>query len=208
MYNQYPYQPNHYYGSYIPSPGYYGENPNTRHQPIKGQATWTEGGPVTQCGIPWSNNTYMTAAVGVNSPYPCGQSLKIRSIALPQREIIVTVVDKVAGYPPNKINLHRKAFEALGADPAVGVINVEIFPSPQLEQEKWGKYLLELTQTAYPNYEITNYNLVSKEQLSSTQTKETYDFILKNTEESIKIRGAVIYNSRTDRVISFDIKEL
>lgn len=31
-----------------------------RQQPIRGQATWTDGGQVTKCGIPWSDNEYMT----------------------------------------------------------------------------------------------------------------------------------------------------
>lgn len=180
-----------------------------RQQPVKGQATWTEGGQVTHCGIPWSDNQYMTAAVGENSPYQCGQTLKIRNLSSPgQREIIVTVVDQVRGYPANKINLHRKAFETLGANPDVGVIDIEIFPSPELEQEKWGKYLLEVTQTAYPGYRVMEYNTVGKTQVSSEQTKETYDFILQSPQEKIRVRGNVIYNSNTDRVISFDLKEM
>jgi hypothetical protein len=180
-----------------------------RQQSVRGQATWTEGGPVTQCGLSWSDNEYMTAAVGENTPYQCGQTIKIRNLSSPgPREILVTVVDKVEGYPPNRINLHRKAFEALGANPAVGVINIEITPSPELEQEKWGKYLLEVTQTAYPDYNITEYNFIRKTQVLPTQTKETYQFILESPQERIKVQGNVIYNPNTDRVISFDLEEV
>lgn len=180
-----------------------------RRQPIRGQATWTDGGQVTKCGIPWSKNQYMTAAVGENTPYQCGQTLKIKSLAAPgPREIIVTVVDRVAGYPRNKINLHRKAFQALGVNPAIGVIPIEIIPSPELEEERWGKYLLEVTQAAYPSYDVTDYKSVGKTQLSSTQTKETYELILKSPQENIKIRGNVIYNPNTNRVISFDLQEV
>ncbi|WP_404451565.1 DUF3889 domain-containing protein [Virgibacillus necropolis] len=203
-----PYQPNPYdnYNSFYPTyPYYYSE----RQQPVRGQATWTEGGQVTQCGIPWSSNEYMTVAVGENSPYQCGQQLKIRNVSTPvPREILVTVVDQVPGYPANKINLHRRAFEALGANPSVGVINVEIIPSPELEQEQWGKYLLEVTQTAYPSYSITEYNTVAKTQLSPTQIQETYEFTLQSPQETITVQGNIIYNPNTDRVISFDIKEV
>ncbi|MBM7571237.1 DUF3889 domain-containing protein [Aquibacillus albus] len=178
----------------------------SRQQPVKGQATWTEGGQVTQCGIPWSANQYMTAAVGGNSPYQCGQTLKIK-YPTTQREVIVTVVDRVPGFPPNKINVHRRVFGALGASLDAGVINIEITPSPELEEQQWGKYLLEVTQSAYPNYNVTDYSVVEKTQLSANQTKETYDFILKSPAETINVRGTVVYNPNTNRVVSFNLKE-
>ncbi|WP_099158229.1 DUF3889 domain-containing protein [Virgibacillus ndiopensis] len=212
---------NNYYYPYVYSP-YYFQNPHAtydrnypyynnyldRQQPVRGQATWTEGGQVTKCGIPWSSNQYMTVAVGENSPYQCGQTLKITNLTTPTRDILVTVVDQVPSYPANKINLHRKAFEALGANTSQGVINVEISPSPELEQEKWGKYLLEVTQTAYPNYNVTEYNKIGETQLSSNQTQETYEYVLQSSQERIKVQGTVIYNPNTDRIISFDIKEV
>ncbi|WP_163537514.1 DUF3889 domain-containing protein [Gracilibacillus sp. YIM 98692] len=174
---------------------------------IQGQATWTEGGNVTQCGIPWSYSQYMTAAVSTNSPYQCGQTIKVRN---PQtsRVIIVTVVDTVPGTPATRINLHRRAFEALGANPSVGVINVTFQPSPELEQEKWGKYLLEVTQVAYPNYNVTDYNFIERTQPAANQVKETYEYSLQSPQEQIKVRGTVTYNPRTDRIVSFDIKEV
>jgi hypothetical protein len=186
---------------------FYGSYP--RQQPVRGQATWTEGGQVTKCNIPWSDNQYMTAAVGTNTPYTCGQTLKIRNISSPtHREILVQVVDQVPGYPPNKINLHQKAFLALGANLNQGVINIEIIPSPEVEQVEWGKYLLAVTQSAYPNYNVTNYKFIGKTEVSSTQTKQTYEFILQSTQEQIKVQGTVVYNSNTNRVISFDLKEI
>jgi hypothetical protein len=180
-----------------------------RQQAIRGHATWTDGGPVTKCGIPWSYDLYMTAAVGENSPFRCRQNLKIRNLSVPGgREIIVTVVDQVRGYPANRINLHRRAFEALGADPSLGVIDIEILPHPELEEERWGKYLLELTQIAYPGYNIIDFKSVGKFQPTAQQTKETYDFILQSPRETIKVRGNVIYNPVTDRVLSFNLKEV
>ncbi|MCH1624573.1 DUF3889 domain-containing protein [Ferdinandcohnia quinoae] len=181
----------------------------SRQQAIRGQATWTDGGRVTKCGIPWSYNEYMTAAVGDHSPYKCGQTLKIRNLSTPgSREIIVTVVDHVASYPPNKINLHRNAFEALGASINQGVIPIEIIPSPDLSHEKWGKYLLEVAQTAYPGFNVVDYKTVGKTQMSPERTRETFDFILQSPQESIKVRGTVIYNPKTNRVISFDLQEV
>ncbi|MBP1950827.1 DUF3889 domain-containing protein [Virgibacillus litoralis] len=176
-------------------------------QPIRGQATWTEGGQETKCGIPWSQNRYMTVAVGQNSPYRCRQTIKVRN---PQtgRELLVTVVDEVSGYPQNKINLHRRAFEALGANTAQGVIEVEIIANPELEQQKWGKYLLELTQLAYPDYNIREYNFIRETQVSPTQTQETYEYTLQSQQETIKVRGNVVYNPNTDRIVSFDISEV
>ncbi|WP_188455580.1 DUF3889 domain-containing protein [Virgibacillus oceani] len=210
----YPYAYNPYY-AHLPYSTYdrhystypYYDYP-VRQQSVRGQATWTEGGQVTKCGIPWSSNQNMTVAVGENSPYQCGQTLKVTNLSTPARDVLVTVVDQVPNYPENKINLHRKAFEALGANLNQGIINVEINPTPELEQEKWGKYLLEVAQTAYPGYNVSEYNKTGETQLSSNQTRETYEYILQGPQERIKIRGTVIYNPNTDRIISFDIKEI
>ncbi|WP_246202535.1 DUF3889 domain-containing protein [Virgibacillus doumboii] len=215
MYSNNPYYSNMNYAYFSHYPycnynRYYLTNPYFNHlyrQPIQGQATWTEGGQVTKCGIPWSENQYMTAAVGENSPYQCGQTIKVRNRNT-GRELLVTVVDEVPGYPQNKINLHKRVFEALGANPQQGVIDVEILPSPELEQQQWGKYLLELTQLAYPNYNVTEYNFIQKTQVSPSQTKESYEFILQSPQERITVMGNVIYNPSTDRVISFDISEV
>ncbi|WP_121604131.1 DUF3889 domain-containing protein [Virgibacillus sp. Bac332] len=218
------YYPNDHYKSKRPHPAYpftqapyysysdiYTAPPynQDRQQPVSGQATWTDGGQITQCGIPWSDNLYMTAAVGENSPYQCGQTLKIRNLSIPgQREILVTVVDQVPNYPPNRINLHRKAFETLGANVNMGVIHIDIIPSPELDEEKWGKYLLEITQTAYPNYQITEYSKVRKTKVSATRTEEVYEYVLQAPQDKITVRGTVVYNPKTDKVISFDIKEI
>lgn len=203
QFNQSSYYHNGYYNQV--NPYYY--SVDFRQQTIQGQATWTDGGPVTQCGIPWSQNEFMTAAVGINTPYQCGQAIKVKYPAT-QRDLIVTVVDKVADYPQNRINLHRRAFEALGANTAEGVINIEITPSPELEEERWGRYLLEVTQAAYPAYRVTDYKFVEKTEVSPTKTREIYEFILQAAQETITVQGTVLYNPQTDRVISFDIKEL
>lgn len=208
-----------YYNQYQPVNQFYREAPVhpypqqfrywDRQPVLSGQATWTDGGRVTQCGIPWSYSEYMTAAVGVNSHYQCGQTLKVRNLSTQnQREVIVTIVDKVPGFPADKINLHRKAFEALGADPTVGVINIEFEPSPELAEEKWGKYLLEVTQIAYPNYNVSDYNFVERTNPAPNQTREVYRYTLQSPQERIIIRGTVIYNSNTNRIVSFDIKEI
>ncbi|MBM7677304.1 rare lipoprotein A [Gracilibacillus alcaliphilus] len=193
------------------NPYHYTGNPDytydIRQNLINGQATWTEGGATTQCNLPWSHNQYMTAAVSSQSPYQCGQLIKV---IYPQngREVIVTVVDAVPNAPATRINLHRKAFEALGVNPAVGVIPIQFEPSPHLEEEKWGKYLLEVTQVAYPHLRVTDYALVERSQPAANQVKEVYDFVLQGAQEQLTIRGTVIYNPTTDRVVSFNIQEI
>ncbi|GGA80946.1 DUF3889 domain-containing protein [Ornithinibacillus halotolerans] len=176
-------------------------------QVIVGEATWTSGGQITKCGLPWSTNEYMTVAVGEDSLFQCGDALKVRN-PLNGREVIVTVVDQAPGYPQNRINLHRRAFQTLGVNLNQGVMKVEIISSPELEAEKWGKYLLELVQTAYPEFEVTDYKSVKKEELSESRVKETFDFILHLQNEEITVRGNVVYNPQTDRVISFDLAEI
>ncbi|WP_339215605.1 DUF3889 domain-containing protein [Ornithinibacillus sp. FSL M8-0202] len=178
-----------------------------RQQVIHGQATWTTGGQVTKCGIPWSTNNYMTVAVGDNSPYQCGEAIKVRNPAN-GREVIVTIVDEVRGFPNNRINLHRRVFETLSVNIGQGTLNVEIIPSPELEEERWGKYLLELVQIAYRGFDVSDYRAISKTEISANRIKETFDFELHRSEEQLKIRGNVVYNPETDRVLSFNLAEV
>jgi len=210
-YRDHPYMPQHqqaydYYNPFYPAdPGETLE----RQQSFRGQATWTEGGPVTECGIPWSNNNYMTAAVGADSPYQCGQTLRIRNLSSPDhKEITVKVVDEVANYPSNWINLHRRAFIALGASPQVGVIHVEISPLSETGQGEWGAYLSEVIQTAFPGYEITGYHPTGKTELTATETQETFAFMLQSPQETINIEGIVHYHPSTGRIISVELKEV
>ncbi|UCZ53950.1 DUF3889 domain-containing protein [Bacillus shivajii] len=226
MYYYYPYVPNvnqyqsnpYVYHPYVnfdrsyPSSPYYMQ----RQQTVQGQALWTEGGPTTVCGIPWSHNDYMTAAVGAETPYQCGQKLKVRNVALPDREIEVTIVDRVPGYPMNRVTLHKNAFEELGADLEAGIINVEFMPSNDIEDdvdndienEEWANYVKEIIQTAYPGYNVTDINRVEKTEVSPTQVRERYEFQLQSPEETIKVRGRIIYHPETNRVKSFDLEEV
>jgi hypothetical protein len=178
-------------------------------QQVHGQVTWTYGGPVTKCEIPWSENNYMTAAVGEASPYRCGQFIRLKNLQAPYgREVVVMVVDEVEGYPSNKLNIHRKAFEALGVNPNVGVLNVEIIPASDSEMEGWGARMLHVTETAYPGYKITNYRLLTKSMVSETAMKESYSLTLQSPRETIDIQGDIIYNPEKNRLQSIQIKEV
>lgn len=101
----------------------------SKKKSVKGMATWTEGGQTTKCGLSWSTNNYMTVAVGKDSPYKCGQVLLIKNLSNSKpTELLVMVVDEVKGYANNKLNLHRKAFQALGSEPSIGIMDIEITP--------------------------------------------------------------------------------
>lgn len=184
-------------------------NRHDTRQPVRGQVTWTDGGEVTKCNIHWSENNYMTAAVGENSPYHCGEYIRLRNIGSPYgREIVVMVVDEVADYPPNKINLHRRAFEALGVNPNVGVINVEIIPISETETQSWSAHLLHVVRTAFPDYQPVDYQLISKTKVSDNAEKETYKYRFQHGQQSIEITGEIIYDPNTNRIRSIQMKEV
>ncbi|MFS0864668.1 RlpA-like double-psi beta-barrel domain-containing protein [Fredinandcohnia sp. 179-A 10B2 NHS] len=123
----YPTYPQQSY-NYVPYPTGYWYQPRDTDS-IIGKASWTWGGVPTKCEIGWKYDNNMTVAVAEGSPFKCGQRLKVRNLSfVPSHEVIVTVVDTVKNFPLNKINLHRMAFEALGAQPSVGVLDVEITP--------------------------------------------------------------------------------
>ncbi|HLR63094.1 MAG TPA: DUF3889 domain-containing protein [Lentibacillus sp.] len=212
MYPTNPYFNNMYPYAYHPydTPQFHYQNvmyPDARQQSISGTATWTEGGQITKCGIPWSDNLYMTAAVGENSPYQCGQILLV-SYPVTGRSMLVEVVDQVPGYPNNRLNVHRRVFETLGVNPQKGVIDIQITPVSQVEQQQWGRYLLEITQTAYPSYNVTEYSLLSTTEESVSRTRETYEFSLQSAQETITVRASVIYNPNNNRIISFNVNEV
>lgn len=197
---------------------YRGEEGMWRQQTIKGQALWTDGGQVTRCGLPWSMDNFMTAAVSVNGPFSCGDRLLVRNVTSPDgKEATVTVVDQVAGYPDNKINLHRRAFEAIGANINEGVVEVEIIPeqptspvqpgAPTMPGQSMGNFLMGMAQTAFPGYSITNYTAKERTELSDNQIKETFEFTLQSPQETLKVEGTVTYNPVTNKIISFDFKE-
>ncbi|WP_068675570.1 DUF3889 domain-containing protein [Oceanobacillus sp. Castelsardo] len=178
-------------------------------QPVHGQVTWTYGGPVTKCELPWSENNYMTAAVGEDSPYRCGQFIRLKNIQAPYgREIVVMVVDEVEGYPSNRINIHRKAFEALGVNPSVGVLNVEIIPASDSQMEGWGARLLHVVETAYPGYRMKEYHLLTKTRVSETTMKESYSFKLQKSHETLEIQGDIFYNPELNRLRTIQIREV
>lgn len=214
-YNPYPYNPYPVY--YVPQQYYdyyrnYYSNPYYQHyyrQHTQGQATWTEGGAVTKCNMPWSTNNYMTAAVGQGAPYQCGQKLTVKNMSSgQQQEIEVTVVDQVTGYPQNKINLHKRAFEALGASAETGVINVEISVYTQMDKGDWAKYLMSVTQAAYPEYQISDYKTIGETEIAKDRTKVTYEFVLQAPQGMMKVRTSAVYHPKTNKVLSFDVKEV
>ncbi|WP_236939183.1 DUF3889 domain-containing protein [Evansella clarkii] len=206
----------YYQGQNMYTPEFYDNSyhdPNLfRQQVVRGQATWTDGGQVTRCGIPWSQNNFMTAAVGSNTPYRCGERLRVRNLASPDQEITVIIVDQVINFPGNRLNLHRRAFEALGGSLNQGVLNIEFTPTGEEaetgQEEMWGAYLLGVVQAAYPNYRVVNYRPVDKTQQSGNRIRETYEFNLQSQEEQITVRSNVVYNPDTNRVISTDIQEV
>ncbi|ADU30546.1 RlpA-like double-psi beta-barrel domain-containing protein [Evansella cellulosilytica] len=176
-----------------------------RQQPMRSQATWTDGGEVTSCGLSWSQNNNMTVAVSYGSPFQCGQRLKVRNLSN-EKELVVIVVDHLQSDDTSKITLHKKAFEALGENLETGIIHVEV--SPEIESVGSEQYLLPLIQSAYPNYHVVSYEQKEQTELNTGNVKETIQFILQSNVERIVVEGSFIINPRTNRVVSFEISEL
>ncbi|MBU9720916.1 MULTISPECIES: DUF3889 domain-containing protein [Bacillaceae] len=229
--------PSHYYERGPMPPTAPWPSIDERQQPLRGQATWTEGGDVTRCGIPWSHNQYMTAAVGTNTPYRCGQTLRIRNLtSSDQREIDVIVVDQVAEYPQTKVNLHRRAFEALGADPREGIIDVQIIPGSDSGQgipigvgqtpspgeaglpgqltngmgqvNVWGQYFIGVVQSAFPGMQVANFRSVERVEKSPELIEETFEIQLQSQQEQITVRGTINYNPVSNKVKSVEFNEI
>lgn len=178
--------------------------PEVRQGAERGQATWTEGGQYTKCGIPWSHNEFMTVAVGENSPYRCGKIMKVSS---PEtgREIYVTVVDEVQGYPANRINLHRRAFEALGVNLDAGVLEVQVAPASSGDPGNMARKLEEVVRLAFPNASIRSYQPIDRRTTEAGNAQERSDFIIEVNGQRKTVRGEIIYHPGTEEMISMNL---
>ncbi|GIO25930.1 RlpA-like double-psi beta-barrel domain-containing protein [Ornithinibacillus bavariensis] len=204
-------QPNYYYGYYpypvYPVPAYRVPEPipTDEIQRISGEATWTMGGESTQCGFSWSTNNYMTVAVGNNSPYTCGQRIRVRN---PEngKAINATVVDTVHGFPNNRINLHRRAFEALGANPNQGILHIEIEPVRDEEEGRKGEYLQEIVQTAFSQANVRGYDFLGKTEDTSSFVTENYNFFVQTNEGDYSVRGTVSFHPESDQIAALKLE--
>jgi len=181
--------------------------PEERQKVVRGQATWTEGGQYTKCGIPWSYNGFMTGAVGENSPYRCGEVIQVSS---PEtgKAIHVTVVDEVQGYPSNKINLHRRAFEALGANLDVGILDVQIVPGSTGEDGRLEEKLEEVVRFVYPNATIRSYQPIDRKLTEVRDIQEKSDFVLEVNGKKRTVRGEMTYQPESGEVVSIHLYPL
>lgn len=207
MYYPFPYyEMSPYYGYPYQDPSF--QQQFYERQPMRGIATWTNGGNVTKCGMPWSTNNFMTVAVSPNSPYSCGEKLRIRNLSTPsQRTITVTVVDEIASYGPHQISLHRRAFEALGAHPSIGILHVEIEPNNSVEYEKWGKLLLSVVKASYPSADVTDYEFVDATDLQDGRRQELFDFIVEQDNTRKRVRAMIIFHPATDQISTIHLQE-
>ncbi|MDQ0159353.1 RlpA-like double-psi beta-barrel domain-containing protein [Alkalibacillus salilacus] len=173
---------------------------------ISGDTTWTEGGSVTKCNLAWSDMNHMTTAVSADSPYTCGQLLNVK-FEDTGKEVTVKVVDTVAGYPPNRLNLHRKAFEALGANLDWGIIPIRISVVPTDGNGQLRDVLWNVLGQTYPGATIKNSQWQGEENVSGGYRKESYLFTLGTSEGDITVRGDVVFHPNTKRIRSINLTE-
>ncbi|MET3684327.1 rare lipoprotein A [Alkalibacillus flavidus] len=174
---------------------------------VAGDATWTEGGEVTKCNLSWSDMNNMTTAVSPNSPYQCGDLLKVTYLETGQ-SITVKVVDSVSGYPKNRLNLHRQAFQALGANLDLGVIPVVISRVSASNGSRYEQMLMNMMQAAFPNARMKQSRQTNKEQMSGGRMKETYEMVLETEVSDVTMQGDVVYHPTSQQVQSIHFKRL
>ncbi|NIK12085.1 RlpA-like double-psi beta-barrel domain-containing protein [Alkalibacillus almallahensis] len=179
---------------------------NYEGESISGDATWTEGGPVTKCNLAWSDMNHMTTAVSTDSPYTCGQLLNVR-FEDTGKEVTVKVVDTVAGYPQNRLNLHRQVFEALGANLDWGIIPIRIAVVPTDGNGQLRDVLWNVLGQTYPGATIKNSQWQEEENVSGGYLKESYLFTLGTSEGDMTVRGDVVFHPNTKRIRSINLTE-
>ena len=71
---------------------------------------------------------------------------------------------------------------------------------------KWGRIAMTKTQEKYPDSEITDYLHVGKEEKEGTST-EKFKLIVKKNQKEIGVFVHLTFDSRTERLLSVDLKE-
>jgi hypothetical protein len=71
---------------------------------------------------------------------------------------------------------------------------------------KWSRAALSEIMKKYPNSSVTDFKYLGRSNISNTQSKDTFDFMLqKNTEKKV-VRADVYFNPQTNQLISIQTK--
>lgn len=73
---------------------------------------------------------------------------------------------------------------------------------------KWGRIAIQETKKHYPKADIIDYLHVGGESLNSNRSKETFRLWLKQDNKEWGIWVIIIFDSKTEKVISIELKEI
>jgi Protein of unknown function (DUF3889) len=85
---------------------------------------------------------------------------------------------------------------------------------PQQEQElptdyeKWGKIAVDVAKLNYPDSKISDYQYRGREELTDTQSKDTFELTVQTKERTFTAKVMILFNPQTESLVSLSIEEV
>ncbi|MEK5443999.1 MULTISPECIES: DUF3889 domain-containing protein [unclassified Fredinandcohnia] len=85
---------------------------------------------------------------------------------------------------------------------------------PQQEQplptdyEKWGKIAIDVAKLNYPDSKISDYQYKGRENLTNTQSKDTFELRVQTKDRTFTAKVMILFNPQTESLLSLSIEEV
>lgn len=85
---------------------------------------------------------------------------------------------------------------------------------PQQEQplptdyEKWGKIAIDVAKLNYPDSKISDYQYKGREDLTDTQSKDTFELRVQAKDRTFTAKVMILFNPQTESLLSLSIEEV
>ena len=73
---------------------------------------------------------------------------------------------------------------------------------------KWGTMALNAVKVQYPGSDVSEYEYLGRNIISDTETKDTFDFVVKKNATKKLVRAYVTFNPKNNQLINLQIKEI
>ena len=91
------------------------------------------------------------------------------------------------------------------------IIALQPQASAQPQEEdyaKWSKIAIEKMKEKYPRAKLNEYLYAGRTVISETEAEDRFLFYVKNHNDGLEVRAIVVFNPKTDQLITVKIKEL
>ncbi|MFC4323875.1 DUF3889 domain-containing protein [Litchfieldia salsa] len=73
--------------------------------------------------------------------------------------------------------------------------------------EKWSEMAGNIVKLNYPEHNVSNIDYKGREDISETQTKDTFELKVQNDDGSFVVRVILLFNPKSESLISLSLEE-